>query len=112
MKKKESPYDGNATKFLKLINLEEVAGVFCEVESDNNVLERIECNASTFKMFRGFGQALVEQPTLRECRKGLFGKIWTAEIWLNNKLKNGQLKLNFTKIEGEDPEKMAVEKLS
>ncbi len=103
MKKKTIGFDGQSTRFLKQNNVQEVLEVFQEIESEDNVLERIECNAQVFKMFRTFGHTLVEQPTLREVRKGLFGRIWTAEIWLNNDLKNGQLKLQFTKIEAEEP---------
>jgi len=97
--KKGGGYDGNKATYLKNETLLEVLDIFASIEIGNAVLERIECNADTFKFFRNLGSQLVEQPLLRDCRRGLVGRIWTAEIWMNNALKDGQLKLYFNNME-------------
>lgn len=107
--KKSSTYDGQTTKYVRQLKLEEIVDIFAEIELSDNVLERIDCNANTFKLFRNLGGSLVEQPTIRECRKGLYAKIWTAEIWMNNKLKDGQMKLFYSKFETLDEPSVADE---
>lgn len=106
-------FDDTKLRHLKNSDYAEMLEVFCEVEGMNNILERIETNASTFKMFRKM-ERIIEQTTMREVRRGLFGRLWTAEIWLNNELKEGQLKLFFNPIESlekkiKDPEEPVAE---
>lgn len=96
-------YDGDKVVHFKKGALDEVIMFFADVESTTAVLERMEVNAMTFIHFRNYGSRLVEQPTLREVKKGLFGRIFTAEIWLNNALKDGQVKVFWNKIETVDP---------
>lgn len=96
-------YDGNAATYLKSGDVQEAFKFFANIESKTCVLERIESNAMTFMNFRLWGDRYVSQASLREVRKGLFARMWTAEIWLNNALKDGQLKLFWNKIEEPKP---------
>lgn len=104
-------YDDTVMKHWKDGGIPSLMEIFVDVERKDSVLERIEVNAATFKNFRMMGHSLVDMPTLREVKKGLFGRIWTAEIWLNNKLKDGQLNISTTlieKVEEKEAEKKDV----
>jgi len=96
-------FDGNAIVHFKKGELEEVIHFFKDVEATTAVLERMEVNAMTFMHFRRYSRAVVEQPTLREVKRGLFARIYTAEVWLNNELKDGQVKVFWNKIEADKP---------
>ena len=100
---------GQITTYLKSTgDYEAVLDLFNGVEKASSVLEKIEINADTYKIFRRLGE-LVEQTSIRDCRKGLFGRLWTAEVWINNKLKEGQAKITFSKFEdGSDREDAEV----
>lgn len=99
---RKGSYDGDKIVHFKKGTLDEVIMFFADVESTTSVLERMEVNAMTFVHFRNFGSRVVEQPTLREVKRGLFGRIFTADIWLNNTLKDGQIKIAWNKIEAVD----------
>lgn len=100
-------FDGDAVVHFKNGTLNEVIKIFADVEATTSVLERMEVNAMTFTHFRTYGFAVVDQPTLREVKRGLFGRIFTSEIWLNNALKDGQIKIFWCKIETSDPKPAA-----
>lgn len=92
-------YDGNRTVGWKNGTFRELLAFFADCEGQEMVLERIEVNAKTLMNFRLMGSD-VEQASLRDCKKGLFARVLTAEIWLNNKLKDGQLHLQSNYVEG------------
>ena len=99
---RKTKFDGERMIHCKDVNLEKILQTFAEVESTTSVLERMEVNGMTFRNFREFGATLMDQPTLREVKKGLIDRIYTSEIWLNNNLKDGQIKLFWNKISEPD----------
>ena len=101
---KKSRYDGNGIFHVKNGSFDEIVKLFADVESRTAVLLRIEVNAMTHMHFRKFDPRVVEQPTIREAQRGMYGRLWTCEIWQNNVLKDGQLKLFWNNILQEKPE--------
>ena len=95
---KKSKYDGDGIFHFKNGAFDEVVRFFADVESRTAVLLRIEVNAMTHMHFRKFDPRVIEQPSIREAHRGMYGRLWTCEIWQNNLLKDGQLKLFWNKI--------------
>lgn len=96
---KKSGYDQEWTASWRNGTLPELAKIFATCEGGSALLERIETNADTFIYFRMLPSHIVEQASIRDCKKGLFARVWTAEIWLNNNLRDGQLRILSNKIE-------------
>lgn len=97
--KKSNGYDGSDIISKNACGLKETKDVFTEIEALTAVLERMEISALTFRHFRDYPDEIIQWPSVREAKRGLFARIYTAEVWMNNKLKPGQYKVFWNKAD-------------
>jgi hypothetical protein len=84
-------YYGSMTESI-MLSLNWINHIFSVMESLDTGVDTLIMNAARFADVRGFGRVVYEEATYREIKdRGIFGRLFTAEIYVSSKIPSNQV---------------------